>query len=100
MKKVYVILLVVIGLYACNSSKQEKQNSKNETKQEVPEGMVYIPGGTFVMGNEGEEANEIEGPEFEVELTGFYMDVTEVTNAQFQAFVEATGYKNGSRTPN
>lgn len=27
-----------------------------------------------------------------VELDGFYMDATEVTNAQFQEFVEATGY--------
>src|SRR5207237_1410132 len=31
-------------------------------------------------------------PEHEVKVTGFWMDETEVTNAQFAAFVKATGY--------
>ena len=31
-------------------------------------------------------------PEHEVEVDGFWMDETEVTNAQFAEFVEATGY--------
>lgn len=52
--------------------------------------MVYIPGGTFQMGTENfEDALPVHG----VTLKGYWMDVHEVTNAQFAAFVKATGYK-------
>ena len=61
--------------------------------------MVYIPGGSFVMGNEGEEANAVEGPEINVEISGFYMDATEVTDADFQKFVNATGYITVTERP-
>ena len=33
-----------------------------------------------------------EKPAHQVTVDGFYIDVTEVTNAQFKAFVEATNY--------
>ncbi|WP_255460384.1 formylglycine-generating enzyme family protein [Lacibacter sediminis] len=55
-------------------------------------GMVYIPGGTFEMGADNEQASEDEYPKHKVTIDAFYMDVTEVTNAQFQKFVDATGY--------
>lgn len=55
-------------------------------------GMVFIPGGTFEMGGDNEQASEDEYPKHKVTVNPFYMDVTEVTNAQFQKFVEATGY--------
>jgi formylglycine-generating enzyme required for sulfatase activity len=54
--------------------------------------MVWIPGGRFVMGSEGEHAQPYEGPEHSVEVDGFFMDAHTITNAQYQAFVEATGY--------
>ena len=57
----------------------------------APPGMVFIPGGEFVMGSAGESALRNEQPAHRVRLDGFFMDVTEVTNAQFRAFVEATG---------
>ncbi|MDW3210948.1 MAG: formylglycine-generating enzyme family protein [Reichenbachiella sp.] len=93
--------LIAIGTFACstNESKQINTPAKNQVESNVPEGMVFVPGGTFVMGNEGEEANAIEGPEFTVELSGFYMDITEVTNAQFQKFVDATGYQTIAERP-
>lgn len=53
--------------------------------------MVWIPGGRFTMG-EGPRYPE-EGPPREVALEGFWMDAHEVTNAEFAAFVEATGYR-------
>ena len=63
------------------------------TKPEIPEGMVLIPAGSFEMGSEDEEArNEArhdEQPVHTVHLDAFYMDVYEVTNAQFKAFVDA-----------
>ena len=54
--------------------------------------MVYIPGGTFLMGGDNEEASPDEFPKHSVKVDAFYMDVTEVTNLQFKKFVEATGY--------
>ena len=56
------------------------------------EGMVWIPGGTFDMGGDNDQARQDEFPKHAVKLNGFFMDVTEVTNAQFAKFVAATGY--------
>ncbi len=58
----------------------------------TPQGMVWIPGGRFDMGSDDSGARPNEHPVHVVSLTGFYMDVTEVTNAQFAEFVAATGY--------
>ncbi|HEU4632790.1 MAG TPA: formylglycine-generating enzyme family protein [Flavisolibacter sp.] len=55
-------------------------------------GMVYIPGGSFMMGGDNDQASADELPKHPVEVAPFWMDETEVTNAQFQKFVEATGY--------
>lgn len=56
------------------------------------EGMVKIPGGEFNMGASDNEGRPDEYPQHKVKLTAFWMDETEVTNAQFKKFVEATGY--------
>ena len=55
----------------------------------VPEGMVLIPAGSFEMGSEGAGAPIAEQPVHTVHLDAFYMDVYEVTNAQFKAFVDS-----------
>jgi formylglycine-generating enzyme required for sulfatase activity len=57
----------------------------------APEGMVWIPGGTFLMGTEEPMMRDAR-PIHPVTVDGFWMDRTEVTNAQFAAFVAATGY--------
>jgi sulfatase modifying factor 1 len=56
-------------------------------------GMVWIEGGTYMMGADNNQASEDEYPKHEVRVDGFFMDITEVTNSQFAAFVKATGYK-------
>ncbi|MEM8784041.1 MAG: formylglycine-generating enzyme family protein [Planctomycetota bacterium] len=56
------------------------------------EGMVWVPGGTFTMGGDDGFAQPHERPLHRVRIDGFWIDATEVTNAQFRAFVEATGY--------
>ncbi|MGZ3754088.1 MAG: formylglycine-generating enzyme family protein [Mucilaginibacter sp.] len=56
------------------------------------EGMVYIKAGTFMMGGDNKQAAADEYPKHKVMVTGFWMDATEVTNAQFKKFVDATGY--------
>lgn len=55
-------------------------------------GMTWIEGGTFQMGADNRQASEDEYPKHQVTVSGFWMDRTEVTNAQFAAFVRATGY--------
>lgn len=54
------------------------------------EAMIWVPGGSFTMGES--PAYPEEGPPREVAVTGFWIDRHEVTNAQFAAFVAATGY--------
>lgn len=54
--------------------------------------MVKIPAGTFLMGGDGQQAKNDELPKHSVTLNGFWMDKTEVTNAQFLKFVKATNY--------
>jgi formylglycine-generating enzyme required for sulfatase activity len=57
----------------------------------APEGMVYIPGGTFWMGS-GERMFPDAQPVHQVYVDAFWMDRTTVTNEQFAVFVKATGY--------
>ncbi len=65
-----------------------------------PPGMVWIPGGEFSMGaadqpgmnDVGMQATVDSRPIHRVYVDGFWMDTTEVTNAQFAKFVDATGY--------
>lgn len=54
--------------------------------------MVWVAGGEFTMGSDSELSWPDEKPAHRVRVDGFWMDETEVTNAQFRAFVRATGY--------
>jgi sulfatase modifying factor 1 len=65
-----------------------------------PAGMVWIPGGKFSMGaRETETMNDVgmqatldSRPIHRVYVDGFWMDKTDVTNAEFGLFVRSTGY--------
>ena len=66
----------------------------------APQGMVWITGGEFSMGAQdppdmsavGMQATTDSRPIHRVYVDGFFMDKTDVTNAQFAEFVKATGY--------
>ncbi|HEV2295310.1 MAG TPA: formylglycine-generating enzyme family protein [Tepidisphaeraceae bacterium] len=60
-------------------------------QQRADDGMVALPGGTFVMGTN--DGFPHEGPAHEVTVRPFKIDKHEVTVAQFAKFVAATGYK-------
>ena len=62
-------------------------------------GMVWIPGGEFTMGTDSELGWPDEKPAHRVHVDGFWMDETDVTNAQFRRFVEATGYVTTAEKP-
>lgn len=70
-------------------------NPKNDVKTQpgkAPEGMVWIAPGKFWMGAEDPTMRDA-SPVREIELSGYWIDATEVTNRQYDAFVKATGYK-------
>ena len=66
----------------------------------LPAGMVYIPGGEFSMGAldptemvcGGDQPMDDARPLHRVYVDAFFIDATEVTNEQFEAFAKATGY--------
>ena len=57
-----------------------------------PKGMMWVPGGEFLMGSDHKLAQKNERPAHRVSVRGFWMDQTHVTNVQFAEFVKATGY--------
>jgi formylglycine-generating enzyme required for sulfatase activity len=57
----------------------------------TPEGMVYVAGATFTMGRD--DGDEYAKPSRQVTVPGFFIDRTEVTNEQYQKFVEATSHR-------
>jgi formylglycine-generating enzyme required for sulfatase activity len=59
--------------------------------------MAWIPGGTFRMGSE--DFYPEEAPIHRVTVDGFWMDRHTVTNAQFAAFIAATGYVTVAERP-
>src|ERR1700753_3156808 len=60
-------------------------------------GMTWIEGGGFRMGSDRHYAEE--RPAHRVRVDGFFIDPTPVTNAQFRAFVEATGHMTFAEIP-
>jgi sulfatase modifying factor 1 len=74
--------------------------NKNTPKGSAPVGMAWIPGGEFSMGAQDPPTNDAVGmqatvdsrPIHRVYVDGFWMDKTDVTNAEFAKFAKATGY--------
>ncbi len=66
----------------------------------TPEGMVWIPGGTFRQGAVPQDTMAMahEVPSHKVAVDGFFIDIAEVTNKQFRKFVKETGYKTLAET--
>ena len=64
-----------------------------------PPGMVWIPAGQFTMGDSAGTGMPYERPTHAVQVDGFYIDLCELTNAQFEAFVTATGYVTTAEKP-
>lgn len=107
MNNISVIFLCFIFLWSCSSDAEKSDSatlsdsgaaSPNQkvvdpaTASEAPDGMVFIPSGTFEMGGKTEQADQDELPRRKVQVSAFFMDEHEVTNRQFAEFVEATGY--------
>lgn len=64
----------------------------------APQKMLWIAGGTFKMGSDDPDFVDA-SPVHAVTLDGFWMDEHEVTNAEYEVFVKATGYKTVAELP-
>jgi sulfatase modifying factor 1 len=67
---------------------QPRSDRLDETT--TPDGMVWIPPGTFRMGSDMFYPEE--RPVHDARVDGFWIDRHTVTNADYEAFVAATGY--------
>ncbi|MFL4476193.1 SUMF1/EgtB/PvdO family nonheme iron enzyme [Paeniglutamicibacter sp. MACA_103] len=76
------------------------QAPRGHGKNTAPHDEIALPAGIFQMGDSFGEGNPADGevPVHAVELTAFRMDATAVTNTQFAAFVDATGYRTEAET--
>jgi sulfatase modifying factor 1 len=84
----------------CESNIPKRFASLSTVNTELPtvtsvkghKGMVWIKPGTFAMGADNKQGYPDEYPKHQTTVHGFWMDATEVTNAEFAKFVKATGY--------
>ena len=85
---------------AANASFAATEPNTSPAPPKTPRGMAWIPGGEFSMGAQdppdmdevGMKATIDSRPVHRVYVDGFFMDKSDVTNAEFAKFVRATGY--------
>lgn len=92
-------LLVCGGAFHAFATEVQPSAGAPAPAKPWPEGMVWVPGGSFQMGTDEEDSYPAERPAHPVQVDGFWMDVHEVTNAEFQKFVDATGYRTVAERP-
>lgn len=74
------------------SSPEKNSSVVQGTSESGTKDMVLISGGQFHMGGDNLQAAIDEFPKHEVYVDSFWMDLHEVTNAEFSGFTKATGY--------
>ncbi len=91
MKKFLAAVLITFTLIKCGSGdKGELVGVKGKKwHPEKPYGMTLIPGGSFIMGKSDDDiAKTLNAPTKTVTVRSFYMDETEITNAEYRQFVQ------------
>jgi formylglycine-generating enzyme required for sulfatase activity len=98
-----VVVLALVGWFvrgalnknrtaATNQPTQAGESAKQTEQPAAPAGMVYVPGGEFKMGrDEKDGGDEYESPAHNVSVKPFFIDLNEVTRAQYQEFINKTG---------
>jgi eukaryotic-like serine/threonine-protein kinase len=66
-------------------------NESRDSSPVPPDGMVYVPGGEFLMGRD--DGKETEKPAHKVSVQPFFIDAFETTNEKYAEFVKATNHK-------
>lgn len=89
------LFFIFILFTSCNNEQKPTLADTSSVKSDAPtapEKMKYIPAGTLQMGGDNEQADKNEFPKHPVEISAFFMDETEVTNAEFSKFIDETSY--------
>jgi gliding motility-associated lipoprotein GldK len=95
MKQIYFLLTVLAGsvmLSGCNRHGGDRGEAtgvaQRSFRAEVPYGMVYIPAGSFLMGQTDQDVTFAQIAQTkQVTVEPFFMDETEVTNSKYRQFV-------------
>ena len=97
----FVLLIAVVTLHGCSAKMESQASVLPEWIVNEKDGveMALIPAGEFEMGSPKNDDKHWERPMHPVYLDAFYMDVHPVTNAQYQKFVQETGYPAPKTTP-
>lgn len=98
MNRVILFFSVIVLFPGCRHPSDGKKETHPPQARDHA-GMVLIPAGRLSMGGDNEQAAADEYPKHFVEIDGFWMDETEVTNRQFLEFVRATGYVTIAERP-
>jgi formylglycine-generating enzyme len=91
MKKFIALTAIITFLYSCNSGDRGELVGAKGKKwyPEKPYGMTLVPGGSFIMGKSDDDFVAVnDAPTKTVTVRSFYMDETEITNAEYLQFVE------------
>ncbi|WP_207426783.1 SUMF1/EgtB/PvdO family nonheme iron enzyme [Pedobacter sp. SYSU D00535] len=93
MRKIYISVLALITVISTGCGRGGGgeligvRSRKIKTTQ-IPLGMVYIPAGTFVMGQTDQDITAAQiAQNKQVTVQAFYMDETEITNSEYKQFV-------------
>ena len=87
-------LILAAGGYAIYRATRPvaQDNVANANKKNIPANLILIPGSSFLMGQNdvNKETQNNEWPAHQVTVKSFLMDRTEITNAEYLEFVNAT----------
>lgn len=93
MKQIYFLLLILAGgiLGGCGKGGDRGELTgipQRSFRAEVPYGMVYVPGGSFLMGQTDQDVTFSQIAQTkQVSIQPFFMDETEVSNSKYRQFV-------------
>ncbi len=90
--QLFAAIFITVLLSSCGKSGASGElvgvGEKNFKSKEVPYGMVYIPSGTFVMGQTDQDVTFGQlAQNKQVSVSAFFMDETEITNSEYRQFV-------------
>jgi len=84
---------IIITAWGCGGGGPQGQvvgtTIKVNTATPIPVGMTWVPSGVMHMGASDQDvrnANDVKNRT--IQMVGFYMDATEVTNAEYRQFVD------------
>src|SRR3569623_1469985 len=97
MKQIYFLIVVLASGMALSGCKSKGSGDRGELtgiaqrsfRAEVPYGMVYIPSGSFLMGQTDQDVTFSQLAQTkQVTVPAFFMDETEVSNTKYKQFVQ------------